>query len=91
MTIFQDEDDTSDEIKLFEHRGKNFKICREGPYSLWVVRHPHNNSKVAALDGTFTSLKQAERAIMSLSDGHFEKKQMKEVLVPKGPKVAKED
>jgi hypothetical protein len=91
MTTFEENENETIEVKLFEHRGKNFKICREGVYGLWVVRHPHNMSKVAALDGTFTTLAQAERAIMGLSEGHFEKKQLKEVLVPKGPKVSKED
>lgn len=83
--LFND-DNLTGEVKLFEHKGKTFKLCQEGIYNYWVVRHNSNNAKVVGCDGAYTTSREAEKAVLNLPDSRFEKETRKTVLTPKGSK-----
>ena len=91
--MYEETNETNDEvkdIKFYEFNGKAFKIQREGPYGHWTVRHA-NGIKVKVIDGVFTSLDAATKAIHTLPEEYFETKPAKMVLTPKGPKARGEE
>ena len=82
----QDASEDFDQIseRYFEWKGRGFKLVCMDPHGYWKVHHATNNKPMAHLQGQFTSLNEAIKALKAVPEELLPPiRKMKTVLTPR--------